>query len=66
MDTQVKCPHYSGVRIILVCVPLFTLKGNLHRIVYKGLFTCREEDPRRRNNFLLGLRVEISVLVVPK
>ena len=28
--------------------------GNFHRIVSKGLFTLREEDPRRRSNFLLG------------
>ena len=40
--------------------------GNLHRIVSKGLFTWREEDPRRRNNFSLGLRTKISVRVMPK
>ena len=32
----------------------------------KGLFTWREEDPSRRNNFTLGLHAEIVVLVVPK
>ena len=32
----------------------------------KGLFAWREEDPRRRNNFTLGLHAEISVRVVPK
>ena len=26
----------------------------------------REEDPRRRNNFTLGLHAEISVCMVPK
>ena len=29
-----------------------------------GLFTWREEDPRRRNNFLFGLHAEIAVGVV--
>ena len=28
--------------------------------VTKGLFTRREEDPRRWNNFTLGLNAEIS------
>ena len=32
----------------------------------KGLFAWKEEDPRRRNNFTLGLHAEISVRVVPK
>ena len=27
--------------------------------VIKGLFTWRDEDPRRWNNFMLGLHVEI-------
>ena len=27
----------------------------------KGLFTWKEEDPRRRNNFSFGLHTEISV-----
>ena len=32
----------------------------------RRLFTWREEDPRRRNNFTLGLHAEILVRVVPK
>ena len=32
----------------------------------KGLFAWREEDPRRLNNFTLGLHAEISVRVVSK
>ena len=32
----------------------------------KGLFTWREEDPRRRNNCTLGFHAEISVRVVSK
>ena len=33
----------------------------------KGLFTWREEDPRRRNNFSLGLNAEtVTFRVVPK
>ena len=40
--------------------------GNFHRIVSKWLFALREEDPRRRSTFLLGLRAEILVRVVPK
>ena len=35
-------------------------------ICAKGLFTLREGDPRRRNNFKSGLHAEISVRVVPK
>ena len=45
---------------------LFTLNGNFRRIVSKGLFTCKEEDPGRRSNCLLGLSAGISVRVVPK
>ena len=30
-------------------------------MVIEGLFTWREEDPRRRNNFSLGLHTEVSV-----
>ena len=40
--------------------------GNFHRIVCKELFTWREEDPRRRNNFSLGFGAKISVRVMPK
>ena len=32
----------------------------------KGLFTWREDDPRRRNNFLLSLRADIFVRVIAK
>lgn len=32
----------------------------------KGLFTWREDDPRRRNNFSLSLRADIFVRVVAK
>ena len=46
-------------------MPLFTLNGNFRRIVSKGLFTCREEDPKRGSNCVLGLRAEISARVVP-
>ena len=31
-----------------------------------GLFTWREEDPRRENNFLWGLHAEISGRMVLK
>ena len=39
--------------------PLVSLKT-------KGLFTWREEDPRRQGNLTLGLLLEILVCVVPK
>ena len=29
----------------------------------KGLFTWREDDPKRRNSFSLGLRAKVSVRV---
>ena len=32
----------------------------------RGCLHGRKEDPRRRNNFTLGLHAEISVRVVPK
>ena len=32
----------------------------------KGLFTWREEDPRRWNNFTLGLHAEISARELSK
>ena len=31
-----------------------------------GLFTCKEEDPRRRTNFSSGLHAEILVRVINK
>jgi len=36
------------------------------RLVNSGLFTWREEDPRRRNKFSFGLHAEISVGVVAR
>ena len=30
-------------------------------MLIKGLFTWKEEDPRRRNKFTLGLQAEVSV-----
>ena len=33
---------------------------------YKGLFTWREEDPRKRNNFSFALHAEILAEVVAK
>ena len=41
------------------------LKGNSN-FETKGLFTKREEDPRRRKNFSFALHAEISVGVVTK
>ena len=38
----------------------------MKKSVTKGLFTWREEDPRRRINFTLGLHAEILVRVVHK
>ena len=35
-------------------------KNNQLSMPTKGLFTWREEDPRRWNNFTLGLHAEIS------
>ena len=37
---------------------------NWHNYMY-GLFTWKEEDPRRQNNFSLGLHAEILVCVMP-
>ena len=34
--------------------------------MYIGVVSWREEDPRRRNNFTLGLHGEITIHVVPR
>ena len=34
--------------------------------MYIGVFSLREKDPRRRNNFTLSLQGEISIHVVPR
>ena len=40
---------------------------NTERLQYiMGLFTWREEDPRRWNNFTLGLHAEISARELSK
>ena len=45
--------------LVYIVHPLL-LKGNSN-FETKGLFTKREEDPRRRNNFSFALHAEISV-----
>ena len=48
-------------------IPVFGFQRFFQCLVYfKGLFAWREKDPRRLNNFRLGLLAEILVRVVPK
>jgi len=56
------CPYYS-----CLCAVVYTEWVTfIEYIVSNGLFTLREGDPRRRNNFSLGLGAKISVRVMPK
>ena len=49
------------------CYSLIKIKSNnIRQFIFQGLFTYREEDPRRQEQLFVVLHAEISVHVVPK